>query len=63
MQELFDREGLVEDLLEERDEILDMIDSLPDFKSGPDWHLTEQHILRQCLVEVNRDLIDMGVGA
>lgn len=61
MAELFERESLIEDLLDERDEILEMIVTLPEFKAQKDWHLTEQHILGQCLVEVSRDLIDMGL--
>lgn len=60
MEQLFDRESLIEDLLDEREEILEMLESLPDFRAQPGWHLTEQHILRQCLVEVNRDLLDLG---
>lgn len=61
MAEPFERESLIEDLLDERDEILEMIGTLPEFKAQKDWHLTEQHILGQCLVEVSKDLIDMGV--
>ena len=62
MAELFEREGLIEDLLDERDEILEMIGNLPPFRAQKDWHLTEQHILGQCLVEVSRDLLEMGIS-
>ena len=62
MAELFERESLIEDLLDEREEIIEMISVLPEFKAQQDWHLTEQHILGQCLVEVTKDLLDMGLA-
>lgn len=55
------KKALYEDLLEEREDIIDMIDALPEFLPTPNWHLTEQHILRQCLIDVEDDLQRLGL--
>ncbi len=56
-----DKYTLIEDLLDEREELMELIEELPKFKPQPNWHLTEQHILRQNLIDVEKDLSREGV--
>lgn len=57
---LFDKKRLVDDLLEEREEILEILSQMPAFTAQSNWHLSEHHILHQCLVEIGEDLLELG---
>lgn len=58
-----DRQTLIEDLMDEREELLELISELPRFRPHIGWHLSEQHVLRQCLIDVEKDLYLEGVDA
>ncbi len=61
-----DKHTLIEDLLDEREELLELIEELPPFVPQKNWHLSEQHVLMQCLIDVEKDLqqnLVVGIGA
>lgn len=45
-----------EDLEDEREDLIEALEQLPKFSPGPDWHRTEQHILMQCLIDVDKEI-------
>ena len=59
MEFLSEQQIAIEELIEEREEIKELIESLPIFKPRKDWHLSEQHTLYQCLIEVEKELQEL----
>ena len=56
---LSERQLAFDELTDEREEILELIETLPVFRPRVDWHLSEQHTLFQCLIEVEKELQEL----
>ncbi len=50
----------IDELVEEREEIIELIETLPVFEPSVGWHLSEQHTLFQCLIEVEKELQELN---